>query len=48
MELLDINLVKDLLGYGFLAMGFGIVIIAPIELLIFGVIKAFRLISALK
>lgn len=44
MELLDISVVKELLKYGFFAMGFGIVVIAPLELFIFGVIKAFRLI----
>lgn len=40
MELLDINMIVDLLHYGFLSLLLGVLLITPIELMIYGVMKA--------
>lgn len=40
MELLDVEIVKILLEYGSFSMLFGIIMIMPLELLVFGVVKA--------
>lgn len=42
MDLLDVGLVKDLLQYGSLAMVFGMITIMPLELIVYGVVKAFH------
>lgn len=41
MELLDIEVIKVLLQYGSLSLVFGMITIMPLELLIYGVMKAF-------
>lgn len=40
LKLIDPDLVVSLLKYGSYAMGFGILVVAPVELLIYGVFKA--------
>ena len=40
MELLNPDLVKNLLEYGAMALVFGFITIVPIELIIYGVVKA--------
>lgn len=40
MELLNPDLVKNLLEYGSMALVFGFITIVPIELIIYGVMKA--------
>lgn len=40
MELLNPDLVKNLLEYGVMALVFGFITIVPIELIIYGVMKA--------
>ena len=40
MELLNPDLVKNLLEYGAMAFVFGFITIVPIELIIYGVMKA--------
>ncbi len=44
MEFVDIALLKELLKYGMYAVGWGCVVIIPIELFIYAVVKAFNLI----
>ena len=44
MEFVDIALLKELLKYGMYAVGWGGVVIIPIELFIYAVVKAFNLI----
>ena len=43
MELIDLDLLAVFLRYGVFAIGWGLVIIVPLEILVFGVMKAFRL-----
>ena len=40
LKLIDPDLVVSLLKYGSYAMGFGILVVAPAELLIYGALKA--------
>lgn len=40
MTLLDIDMIVDLLQYGSLALLLGVLVITPIELIIYGVMKA--------
>lgn len=41
MELIDTGLLKELLSYGSFAMILGMLLIVPLELILYGVIKAF-------
>lgn len=45
MEYIDIDLLADFLKWGAYAIGWGLVVIMPAELLMFGIIKAFRLLK---
>lgn len=45
MELLDVGLLEAFFDYGTYAIGWGLLIIAPLEILVFGVMKAFRLLK---
>lgn len=45
MNLINIELLKIILDYGIYAMGWGALVVAPSELLVFGVLKAFRLLK---
>lgn len=40
MELLDIDVIVDLLQYGSLTLLLGVLVITPIELILYGVMKA--------
>ena len=40
MELIQVDVLKVLLGYGSLAMVLGMLLIIPLELVVYGVIKA--------
>lgn len=42
MDLLDPDLVITFMEYGSIALGFGILVIAPMELLVYGVVKAVK------
>ena len=45
MDLVDVDLLKTFFEYGVYAIGWGLLVIAPLELLVFGVMKAFRLLK---
>lgn len=45
MDLIDIALLESFLEYGAYAIGWGLLVICPLELLVFGVMKAFRLLK---
>lgn len=45
MEYINIDLLVDFLKWGTFAIGWGLVVIMPLELLVFGIIKAFRLLK---
>ena len=45
MSLIDVSLLKEFLEYGIFAIGWGLIVIVPLELLVFGIMKAFRLLK---
>lgn len=47
MEFVDVALLKELLKYGMYAVGWGCVVIIPLELFIYAMVKAFGLIKKL-
>lgn len=47
MEFVDVALLKELLKYGMYAVGWGCVVIVPLELIVYAVVKAFGLIKNL-
>lgn len=45
MELIDVKLLSEFLRYGCYCIGWGMVVIVPLELTVMGVMKAFRLLK---
>ncbi len=46
MELVDVDLMKTFFEYGLYGIGWGMLVIVPLEILVFGIMKAFRLLKS--